>query len=384
LAHGKWAFFLRFQPHFLMHLFQKAPNRSSFRFTVRYALPKTGFLDYYLVVRPTVADYGSTEEVSMASSSTRTTGSSAPADWSAPPVPTRFVGANGLTLRASRYGEFTAPIVLLLHGGGQTRHAWTATARHLAAVGYCAITLDARGHGDSDWCPRGDYSAQALAADLEAVIRSLPGEPIIVGASMGGLTALLALGEESSLNCAALVLVDVAPQLEPRGVRRVIEFMRRHQNGFETLQQVRDAIAAYNPHRPPPKDLSGLRKNLRQRSDGRFYWHWDPAFLDHAKAPADAGSMFDRARLEEAATRLDMPVLLIRGFQSDVLSDQGAHELLTLIPQARYIVLEQAGHMVAGDRNNVFTEAVLKFLHDGSPAATKPALVTHCDDGATP
>lgn len=298
-------------------------------------------------------------------------------------VPTLFTGSDGVVLRASRYGEFTCPIVLLLHGGGQTRHAWADTARTLAARGYCAITLDARGHGDSDWCPRGDYGAQTLAADLKAVIRALPAEPIIVGASMGGLTALLALGEDSSLGCAALVLVDVAPQLESRGVHRIIEFMRRHQDGFATLEQAGDAVAAYNPHRPPPKDLSGLRKNLRQHSNGRFYWHWDPAFLDHANAPTDAGSMFDRARLERAATQLDLPVLLIRGYQSDVLSDQGARELLNLIPQARYTVLDQAGHMVAGDRNDVFTEAVLNFLHDPSPADTSPDVVPQCHNGAT-
>ncbi|WP_198361423.1 general stress protein [Halomonas sp. N3-2A] len=161
---------------------------------------------------------------------------------------------------------------------------------------------------------------------------------------------LLTLGEDASLDCEALVLVDVAPRLEPRGVRRIIEFMRHHQDGFETLEQVRDAITAYNPRRPPSNDLSGLRKNLRQHSNGRFYWHWDPAFLNHANAPTKAGSMFDRARLELAARQLDVPVLLIRGYYSDVLSDRGATELLTLIPEARYVVLEQAGHMVAGDR----------------------------------
>lgn len=278
-------------------------------------------------------------------------------------VPTLFVGANGLALRASRFGDLAAPIVLLLHGGGQTRYAWADTARTLANAGYCAITLDARGHGESDWCAQGDYSTQGLVADLSAVIRTLTTAPIIVGASMGGLTAMLALGEDASLPCSALVLVDVAPRLEQQGVRRIIEFMRRHQDGFDSLEQVRDAIAAYNPHRPPPSDLSGLRKNLRQQNDGRLYWHWDPAFLDHARLPTNSNEgMFERARLERAARKLSMPVLLIRGYHSDVLSDQGARELLNLVTHAQYVVLNQAGHMVAGDRNTIFTEAVLDFL----------------------
>lgn len=300
----------------------------------------------------------------MTSSYTPSTGSYGKKESSTSSAkPTLFVGANGLVLRASQYGAFTAPIVLLLHGGGQTRHAWADTADTLARAGYCAITLDARGHGESDWCAQGDYSTQSLVADLHAVIHSLPMAPIIVGASMGGLTAMLALGENTSLHCSALVLVDVAPRLEQQGVRRVIEFMRRHHDGFDSLEQVRDAVAAYNPHRPPSNDLTGLRKNLRQRDDGRFYWHWDPAFLDYARVPSETSeSLFEKSRLERAARKLSMPVLLIRGFQSDVLSDQGARELLDLVPHAHYVVLNQAGHMVAGDRNTIFTEAVLGFL----------------------
>lgn len=274
-----------------------------------------------------------------------------------------FVGAGGVKLRASRYGSPQSPPALLLHGGGQTRHAWADTAAALAEAGYCAFTIDARGHGDSDWSPDGDYRADLLAADLAEVIRSLDTDPVIIGASMGGLTAMLTLGENPALTCRALVLVDVAPRLERAGVRRIIEFMRRHQDGFASLEQVRDAIAAYNPHRPPPEDLSGLRKNLRQRADGHYYWHWDPAFLDHARLPVNDEGMFDISRLNAAAQHLDLPTLLIRGYQSDVLSDAGARELLSIIPHARYAVLDQAGHMVAGDRNTVFTETVLDFLN---------------------
>ena len=325
------------------------------------------------------------KEVTMTPSHTRPTDQSEQKDRpNSSAVPALFIGANGLVLRASRFGELTAPIVLLLHGGGQTRHAWSDTAQTLAGAGYCAITLDARGHGESDWCAHGDYSTASLVADLDAVIRTLPTAPIIVGASMGGLTAMLALGEDASLPCSALVLVDVAPRLEQQGVRRIIEFMRRHQDGFDSLEQVRDAIAAYNPHRPPPSDLSGLRKNLRQQNDGRLYWHWDPAFLDHARLPSDTSEgMFERVRLERAARKLSIPVLLIRGYQSDVLSDQGARELLNLVTHAHYVVLNQAGHMVAGDRNTIFTEAVLGFLQASRTPPRNRAASSTFDHGAS-
>ncbi|WP_340676373.1 alpha/beta hydrolase [Paraperlucidibaca sp.] len=274
-----------------------------------------------------------------------------------------FVGDNGLILRGTQRGDPSGTIVLLLHGGGQTHHAWSHTARALATAGFCAITLDARGHGNSDWSPRGDYSANALSADLRLVLQSLPSSPIIVGASMGGLTSMLALGEDTSLTCQGLILVDVAPRLELSGVRRILKFMRQHQQGFDSLEQAGEAIAAYNPRRSPSHNSTGLRKNLRlDEESGRFHWHWDPAFLDHAVDPGSGEGLFDREQLDQAAQNLSLPVLLIRGFHSDVLSEEGAQELLSLIPQSDYVVLEQAGHMVAGDRNSVFTEAVLDFL----------------------
>ncbi|EUC68960.1 alpha/beta hydrolase [Alcanivorax sp. 97CO-5] len=279
----------------------------------------------------------------------------------------QFEGHQGLKLSATRFGDPQAPHVLLLHGGGQTRHAWTHTATVLAKAGYCATIIDARGHGQSQWCPQGDYSATALMGDLRGIIQSLPSSPYIVGASMGGLTAMLLLGEEPALACRGLVLVDVAPRLEPSGVRRVIDFMRRHPDGFDSLEQVQDAVAAYNPTRTKPANPNGLRKNLRENEDGRLHWHWDPAFLDHAAIPDADESMFGYFRLKNASSHLNLPLLLLRGYHSDVLSEAGAQELLTLVPQAQYQVIDQAGHMIAGDRNSIFTEAVMDFLESIDP-----------------
>lgn len=282
-------------------------------------------------------------------------------------VPVQFVGGNKLMLRATCFGDSNAPVVLLLHGGGQTRHAWSDTGQALAAAGYYAIAVDARGHGESDWCAQGDYSAGALVSDLRSILESLPSVPYIVGASMGGLTAMLTLGENPQLACCGLILVDVAPRLEHDGVRRIVEFMRRHSEGFDSIEQVLDAVSAYSPRRQAPKSPHSLYKNLRQGPNGRLYWHWDPAFLDHAvvlDGDRGDGDMFGLARLNKAASGLNLPVLLIRGFHSDVLSEQGAQELLAQIPQSCYRVLDQAGHMMTGDLNSIFTDTVLDFLND--------------------
>lgn len=268
-----------------------------------------------------------------------------------------FEGPAG-KLAADRWvAEDECGVVLLLHGGGQTRHSWHRSGSRFASAGWTTIAIDARGHGDSDWDPAGDYSMDALVDDLAAVVAELGVAPVLVGASMGGITSLLAVGE-SAVTAAALVLVDVAPRTEPEGVKRILDFMAASPDGFASLEEVADAVAAYNPHRPRPKNLDGLKKNVRQRANGRWYWHWDPAFLSVSDEPTRQAR---QERMEAAAGHIDVPTLLIRGAQSDVVSPQGAEELQQLIPHA--VVQEaRAGHMVAGDDNDVFVSQVVEFL----------------------
>jgi pimeloyl-ACP methyl ester carboxylesterase len=110
--------------------------------------------------------------------------------------------------------------VLLLHGAGQTRHSWSRTARALQRAGWSSVALDMRGHGESSWVLDADYSLDALVADVATVADLLADEPVLVGASLGGLVCLLAAGERR-VGCRGLVLVDVAPRVERAGVQRV-------------------------------------------------------------------------------------------------------------------------------------------------------------------
>jgi non-heme chloroperoxidase len=263
-----------------------------------------------------------------------------------------------LRIVGDAYGDPTERPVLLLHGGGQTRHAWGETAAALADVGHHAVALDLRGHGDSSWDPEGEYGPEALAGDVTSIAKRFPMRPAMVGASLGGLAILLAQGESPDPPASAVVLVDIAPRVEPRGVERILGFMRAHPDGFATLEDAADAVAAYIPHRPRPKDLNGLRKNLRLGPDGRYRWHWDPRMMRDGR-PRATDNM---ARLEAAARALRVPTLLVRGRLSDVVSEDGARAFLDLVPHARYVDVSGAGHMVAGDRNDPFTDAVVRFL----------------------
>lgn len=287
----------------------------------------------------------------------------------------RFAGRDGNRLAADVAGDPRDPPVVLLHGGGQTRHSWGTTLAALADSGWQAYTVDLRGHGDSDWAADGDYSLDGFAGDVRAIAGSLRRPPVLVGASLGGLASLVAMGEQPDETiAAALVLVDVAPRVEVEGRERIGEFMTEHiHDGFGSLEEVADALQRYNPHRPRPSDLSGLRKNLRQR-DGRWYWHWDPAFVTGQKGARDETrtSIVDKNRLQDAARAITEPTLLVRGRQSDLLSEEGAKELLELIPHARYADVAGAGHMVAGDRNDLFNDAVVSFLADVRTVDTTP------------
>jgi len=269
------------------------------------------------------------------------------------------VGAEHLRLAADSWGDPAAPTIVLAHGGGQTRHSWSGTARRLAASGYHAVTVDLRGHGDSDWAADGDYRLEAFADDLTAIASTCSGRPAFVGASLGGLAALLAVGERSPGVASALVLVDVAPRMEAVGVARIVGFMTARPDGFASLEEAADAIAEYLPNRPRPTDLSGLAKNLRIHADGRYRWHWDPAFLHGSRRP---GAAIQSDRLFAAAAAADVPLLVVRGRESDMLSVEGARELVAVAPRASYVDVEGARHMVAGDRNDAFTAAVVSFL----------------------
>lgn len=283
------------------------------------------------------------------------------------------IAGAGVTLRADRWEPAPgdpAPrgIVLLLHGGGQTRHSWRRTGERLGRGGWIAYAVDLRGHGDSDWAPTGDYGMSVMTEDVRLMVASArqrdPGLAIaLVGASLGGKLALIAMGEDRDL-AQALVLVDIAVRVEPDGSRRVRDFMRSAPDGFSSLEEASEAISNYNPRRPRPKNLDGLKKNLRLR-EGRWHWHWDPHVMfsgdaeNHSDAPVST-AVYERSR--RAARRITGPVLLVRGTESDVVSDDGIAEMRELIPHAQVVDVRDAGHMVAGDDNDIFTANLLEYL----------------------
>jgi pimeloyl-ACP methyl ester carboxylesterase len=273
-------------------------------------------------------------------------------------------GVDGVRIVADRLGDPLAPAVVFLHGGGQTRRSWGRAAAAVAERGWQAITVDLRGHGESDWSTNGDYRVTSFAGDVLEVLRHLPARPVLVGASLGGFTAMLLAGELAPATVRAVVLVDIVPDMDPSAASRIHSFMYdRITSGFDSLDEVADMIQEYNPHRRRPSDLDGLRTNLRHR-DGRWYWHWDPKFIDgtSARPPIEVIEVDRLNAAIEAILRTNVPMLLVRGQMSDLVTEERAEEFIARFPEIDFVDVGGAGHMVAGDRNDIFAGAVVEFL----------------------
>ena len=281
---------------------------------------------------------------------------------SSTPQTVEYSGVNGVTLVADEWNRGAdaaadLPTILMLHGGGQNRFSWKNTGQVLADEGFHVVALDSRGHGDSDRAPDADYDVETLTADVMQVLDAI-GRPVtLIGASMGGLTGILVADQAGPDRVTGLVLVDVVPRFEKNGSARIRDFMFSGLHGFGSLQEAADAVAAYLPHRTRPRSPEGLKKNLRLR-DGRWFWHWDPAFMTK---PGDDPELRTE-KFEHAAAALAIPVLLIRGKLSDVVSPEGVRHFLATVPGAEFVELSEAGHTAAGDDNDAFSDVVVTFV----------------------
>lgn len=283
-----------------------------------------------------------------------------------------FIGADGNCIVADRFGSKGQP-VMMMHGGGQTRHSWGKTAEMIANAGMQAFCLDMRGHGDSAWVDGEKYFFSDFGADVAASASQIYEEtglkPIAIGASLGGLASILAEGALRPGVLAGVILVDVTPRLDEGGVSKILSFMaEKVEDGFGSVEEAADMIASYLPHRKRPKTLDGLSKNLRLREDGRYRWHWDPRFITHH---ADRADMKDKVQSEllEAAANLKVPSMLVRGAASELVKQSHVDEFLALVPHAQFTDVKEAGHMVAGDVNDIFTAAIMPFLKEYQAAA---------------
>jgi len=268
---------------------------------------------------------------------------------------------DGRQVHYLEWGHRGLPPVLCLHGGGQTAYMFEELGA-AAAAQFHVLAPDLPNHGDSDpmdegFGPLGIAKAMIPLMDAFGFDRAA-----LVGASLGGLTSIR-MTESVADRIPSITLIDVGHKLEPEGVRKIIDFMRAHES-FASLDDAAEQISRYLPQRKAVRPGS-LSRNLRQRADGRWVWKhgFGRRFRDvgEDEHPADNLEQFLDG-IEEAARLITCPVLVLRGQQSDVLSEAGAEEVTSAIPGARLVVVEKAGHLAAGDNPQSTTELILDFL----------------------
>jgi pimeloyl-ACP methyl ester carboxylesterase len=257
----------------------------------------------------------------------------------------------GLRFHFLEWGQPGAPTVLLLHGGNQSAHSWDLVSLHFSSH-YHVFALDQRGHGDSEWSRDVDYSVDAKAADALAFIEDQGlGLPIVVGHSMGGLVAMrMVLSGPAVVR--GMVLVDVGPELSPKGVGVIHDFVV-HNVEFDDLDEFLDNVARYDRFRSREHIARTVKYNMLRRADGKYV-----SKVDHRRVPEPTA---EPLRVGDLAT-VAYPILVVRGAESDILEPEAAERFVAALSDGRLVTVADAGHNVHGANTAGFLEAVGPFL----------------------
>jgi flavin reductase (DIM6/NTAB) family NADH-FMN oxidoreductase RutF/pimeloyl-ACP methyl ester carboxylesterase len=274
-----------------------------------------------------------------------------------------FRGLNGVNLATDTFGNPEDPAVLLLPATAQTKEMWHGIGEALGAAGRYAVCMDARGHGGSGAPLDGDYSLDALAADIRAVVSCLPSRPAIVGVGASGLAAILAVGESPTAIASALILVGVTPWADPAVIERVQRAFAKRSETFSDAASALEALAATHPFEPAPSEVARLMAAFQVDEHGTYRWRCDPRVLSVGHLPKES------QRLEAAAAQVTMPTLLLRGTLNENVSAETTQRLQTLIVGAESVEIAGTGHHVVTDREDLFNAALLDFLERRAPRA---------------
>jgi len=266
------------------------------------------------------------------------------------------IQAGALNFHYVEWGRPQAPALLCLHGITQTAHSWDEVAAQLADN--CrVICLDQRGHGDSDWAPDGDYTRQTQAADLDVVTAALGLAPfLLAGMSMGGINAITFTARHPE-RVRALVVVDVSPEIQVRGVENIRQFIQASDE-LDSFEAFVERAHQFNPRRSLENIRSRLTYNLKQLPNGNWTWKYDKALrsTDRGFQASALLNLWDDVRA------IKCPTLIIKGGERDILSTESDSRMQAAIPGSRLTVVPGAGHSVMGDNPASFVAAVKEFL----------------------
>lgn len=269
----------------------------------------------------------------------------------------RNIVLRGMRFHFLEWGNPANPTIILLHGGHQQAHSWDLVSLNLAQD-YHVFALDQRGHGDSEWARDVDYSGQAQAADAAAFIAALDlaGKPVVVGHSMGGRNGMLLARKAPDL-LRALVVVDIGPEISDRGRAAIAGFVMANEE-FESLDHFVENVRKYDPYRKREHIERTVKYNMLIRRDGKYISKCDGTarrLSIRPSGPEDVLTLDD-------ATRLALPVLVVRGADSNILAPDAAERFRDALPQGALVTVPNSGHGVPSQNTPGFLAALRGFL----------------------
>lgn len=247
-------------------------------------------------------------------------------------------------LRLVEWGRPMRPVVLFLHGGGQTSSSWELVAQSLSSDARC-IALDLPGHGESEWLQDAWYRATVIANVVGDALATVDVQPdVVVGASLGGLVGACLASRNRSVR--ALAMLDVGPESLGRGIEAIRRFLERASGRSSIEEYVREA-RRFNPRRSSETLRFSLKANLRRTADGLLTWKYDPRVFE----PLEPMVLTDeKAALRAAMARLKCPVLIVRGEASEILTRAETISMAESSAKVEAVEVLGAGHTVHGDQ----------------------------------
>ena len=267
----------------------------------------------------------------------------------------KTVNVKGINLHYLDWGTEGKPKVLLLHGLRGHSHSWDDVSADLCQD-YHVIALDQRGRGESDWAPGGDYSSESFVADLEGFCQAVGLDSfIMVGHSMGGRNSMAFAGKNAS-KIQKLVIIDIGPDLDPKGSGRITQEMTDVPEEFDTFEDVYAYQSKQNRFCSEPVLRRRLTYATKQLPNGKFGWRYDLEVREQRRN--NTGSKQPDLWLNLPGIKC--PVLIVRGSATDTLGLATAEKMVDVLPDGKLVHIDRAAHMVFEDNPEDF----IRVLHD--------------------
>ncbi len=276
----------------------------------------------------------------------------------------RFEQGDELRLHYLDWGTEGLPPLVFLHGGGQNAHTWDLVTLTLR-LDYHVLSVDLPGHGDSAWSETGEYTPQATAREVAGLFLRIGLERfVLAGMSMGGSTSIAYARDHHDTTLAALIIVDVGPEIRPEGVNQVRTIMQSQMDvEYDSIDQAIDVTRTHNPQRPREVSASRMPHNLRQLPSGKWIWKYDSRFRHrNAQRSPESNRVPNRLELWDDVRKISCPALVLRGERSKVLHAEDAQRLAGSLPRGEWVEVPGAGHSVQTDNPAALAAEIRRFL----------------------